>query len=155
MDALVLADRAAVDALRRALARDAHAARGARDGGDAGLADHGAAKTPSTGTAPRPLAGAKRFFFPPRETLLRWQGDAIRARRCRRCAPFALFGLRACDLAAIAYQDRFFAARPVVRPARRARRSSSVVDCLDRLRRRLLPSTSTPDRSRAPASTST
>lgn len=58
--------------------------------------------------APLPLTGAKRFFFPARETLVSWQGHEV-TEVLPEPIPFALVGLRPCDLAAIAYQDRFFA----------------------------------------------
>ena len=77
---------------------------------------------------PRPLPSAKRFFFPPREAVLRWEGDAL-AEEPVAVTPFALFGLRACDAAALAYQDRFFARDPRYQ-ARRAQALIVVVDCL-------------------------
>jgi ferredoxin len=102
---LVLRD--AIDALRAALART-HAlyeVQRAAGGAEWHRVDEA---LPFDWDAPLPLGGAKRFFFPPRETLLRWQGDEAEATPPP-TEPFVLFGLRSCDLTAIAYQDRFFA----------------------------------------------
>lgn len=111
MDAIVLADRAAVDALRRAIAAT-------RTLVEPRVAD-GAPEWQMTGgegafewTAAAPLTGAKPWFFPPREPLLRWDAAAEPSQSLPAVAPFAVFGLRACDLAAIAYQDAFFARDP-------------------------------------------
>ncbi|MFI5307279.1 MAG: 4Fe-4S dicluster domain-containing protein [Polyangiales bacterium] len=56
----------------------------------------------------RPIFSPKQFFFAEREPLFRFDG-----RRFVSCVPEAppqvLFGVTACDLVAIAYQDRFFA----------------------------------------------
>lgn len=105
-----LVDRPAVDALRRALAR-------ARVLLEVGV-EHGEPDwRPVSGGEPfdwRPpiaLAGAKRFFFPPSETLLSWQADAVVAATAP-ASPFVLFGVHPCDLAAIAVQDRVFARDP-------------------------------------------
>jgi sulfhydrogenase subunit beta (sulfur reductase) len=55
----------------------------------------------------RPLFSPKQFFFAERERLFRFeQGRFVEALPV--VAPRALFGVHACDLAAIAYQDRFF-----------------------------------------------
>jgi ferredoxin len=78
--------------------------------------------------APLPLAGAKRFLLPPRETVLAWEGDAVTERRPTP-SPFVLFGLRACDLAAIGVLDRVFAADPWYL-ARRAAALLVGVNCL-------------------------
>jgi hypothetical protein len=108
--ATVLPGRGAVDALRRSLAAE-------RVLLEVRPTSAGPEWTPVAGDAPfdwdapLPLGGAKRFLFPPRETLLAWEGDAATARRPAP-APFVLFGLRACDLAAIGVLDRFFAADP-------------------------------------------
>jgi sulfhydrogenase subunit beta (sulfur reductase) len=144
--AVVLPDWRAVDALRAALARDRELfepclAAGAGER----LASHAGAESewrrvsgrePFAWETPAPLTGAKRFFFPAREALLRWQVEAAgepaanlspgadvaatppnepaaRADTIEETlpdrAPFVLFGVRPCDLTAIAYQDRFFA----------------------------------------------
>ena len=107
---LVLPGRDAIDTLRRSLA-------GARvlyevqvDGGEADWRASDGAQ-PFDFEAPLPLNGAKRFFFPPRERLVRWRGGDVEA-AVPEPAPMALFGLRACDLTAIAYQDRFLASDP-------------------------------------------
>jgi formate hydrogenlyase subunit 6/NADH:ubiquinone oxidoreductase subunit I len=105
--ALVLPDRTAVDTFRAALGRD-------RELFEVGAADGEAdwrrvsGEDPFQWDAPRALSGAKRFFFPARETLLRWRGATVEEAG-QEVAPFVLFGVRACDLTAIAYQDRFFA----------------------------------------------
>ena len=78
---------------------------------------------------PRP-ASMKPFFFPPRETLLRWDGDAIEETPSDP-TPFALFGARPCDVTALAYQDRFFNADPAYR-RRRARALVIAVNCATR-----------------------
>lgn len=106
----VLTDRTGVDALRRALA-------GERTLYEVGAIGAEADWRPADGTspfdwdAPAALGGAKRFFFAPRETLLRWRGDTV-APASIAVEPFVLFGVHPCDLAAIAHQDRFFADDP-------------------------------------------
>jgi formate hydrogenlyase subunit 6/NADH:ubiquinone oxidoreductase subunit I len=99
----VLRDRAALDALRRSIGHERvlYEVRGSDW-------RPSTADDPFEFDAPLPLAGVKRFFFPPREVLARWQDDRIDSAEPE-VTPFALFGLRACDLTAIAYQDRFFA----------------------------------------------
>lgn len=56
-----------------------------------------------------PPFSAKAFFFAEREAVFRFEDDRFVA-----CTPEVpaqvLFGLHACDLAAVAYQDQFFAA---------------------------------------------
>jgi sulfhydrogenase subunit beta (sulfur reductase) len=124
---LLLAGRGAVDVLRVSLARDRELYEVRRDGGEVDWRRVSGAE-PFDWDAPLPLAGAKRFFFPSRETLLRWQGEAV-TETVPEAASFALFGLRACDLTAIAYQDRFFATDPwYVR--RRAQTLLVGVNCL-------------------------
>ncbi|HYQ38799.1 MAG TPA: 4Fe-4S dicluster domain-containing protein [Pseudomonas sp.] len=55
-----------------------------------------------------PPFSAKAFFFAEREAVFRFDGERFVA--CTPAAPAqVLFGLHACDLAAVAYQDRFFA----------------------------------------------
>jgi len=117
---------------------------------------HVSGHEPFAWEASAPLTGVKRFFFPAREVLLRWQvdamGDAVddpsvgaeaaaapsRALPPRPDtieetlpdpAPFALFGVRPCDLAAIAYQDRFFAT-DLWYQRRRARALLVGINCL-------------------------
>ncbi len=104
MDARVLADRGAVALLRSALART-HVLVEPRDA-EWGERD---ARDPFDWHAHAPLTGVKRWFFPPHETLLQWDADGVARETLPVPAPFALVGLRACDLAAIAYQDAFFA----------------------------------------------
>ena len=56
-----------------------------------------------------PPFSAKAFFFAEREAVFRFDGERFVA--CRPEVPAqVLFGLHACDLTAIAYQDQFFAA---------------------------------------------
>lgn len=110
LSAVVLADRAAVDRLRVALAqgRELFAVRRSEAGSEW-------QRVRSTDSfdwdVPPPLAGAKRFFFPAREPLLRWYGEIVEE-SLPVPSPFVVFGIRPCDLTAIAYQDRFFAADP-------------------------------------------
>jgi sulfhydrogenase subunit beta (sulfur reductase) len=107
---LVLPRVDAVDALRRSLAHTRVLYEVRRDGGGVDwCATDG--EQPFDFETALPPSSAKRFFLPPRETLMRWQGDAVEA-AVPEPAPFALFGLRSCDLTAIAYQDRFFADDP-------------------------------------------
>jgi formate hydrogenlyase subunit 6/NADH:ubiquinone oxidoreductase subunit I len=109
-DALVLPDRAAVDRLRRALAQRHNAFEVRRS--QAGSAWQRVTGTePFDWDAPLPLIGAKWFFFPARERLLRWHGEAMEETLPAPSA-LVLFGVRACDVTAIAYHDRFFAADP-------------------------------------------
>jgi formate hydrogenlyase subunit 6/NADH:ubiquinone oxidoreductase subunit I len=83
--------------------------------------------TPFAWERGRPLAGVKRFFFAAREPLLAWDGDdAVPA--IPSPGPIALVGLHACDLAALAYQDRFFAEDPWYQ-ARRAQAFLVGIDC--------------------------
>ena len=129
---MVLAGRGAVDELRAALAAQ-RALIEPRWQGDGIEWVETTGSGPTAALAPfdwdvgLPLPSPKRFFFPPRETLLRWHGDAVEevlpAPR-----PFALFGLRSCDVTAIAYQDRFFAADPAY-VRRRAAAFLVVVQC--------------------------
>jgi formate hydrogenlyase subunit 6/NADH:ubiquinone oxidoreductase subunit I len=107
MDALLLPGRSAVDLLRRAVARtrvlvEPRASEWCESGGG-GAFDW---------LASAPLTGAKRWFFPPHETVFRWGAAGVPHETLPSVVPFALFGLRSCDLAAIAYQDGFFAGDP-------------------------------------------
>lgn len=74
-----------------------------------------------------PPFSAKAFFFAEREAVFRVEGD-----RFVTCLPEVpeqvLFGLHACDLAAVAYQDQFFAADPHYR-RRRAATLLVGIDC--------------------------
>lgn len=56
----------------------------------------------------RPLLAAKAYLFAERESLFRFDGRRF-IETLPETPPFVLFGLTACDLAAIRYQDRFFA----------------------------------------------
>jgi sulfhydrogenase subunit beta (sulfur reductase) len=97
-------------------------------------AEGGAAWRPCDASAPfnwaarLPLEGVKRFFFPQSETLLAWHDATLRAVHPQR-TPFALFGIRACDATALAYQDRFFACDPHY-AARRRHAVVVAVNCL-------------------------
>ena len=110
LSAAMLADHAAVDRLRVALAQG-------RDLFAVGRSEAGSEwqRVRSTDSfdwdVPLSLTGAKRFFFPAREPLLRWHGETVEEAPPAP-SPFVLFGVRPCDLTAIAYQDRFFAADP-------------------------------------------
>jgi len=122
-----LRDRAAVDSLRRIIARERilYEVRRYADTIDWRECDPA---EPFDWAVQRPLPSAKRFFFPPRETLLRWERDTL-AEDPVVATPFALFGLRACDATALAYQDRFFARDPRYQERRR-HALIVVVDCL-------------------------
>jgi formate hydrogenlyase subunit 6/NADH:ubiquinone oxidoreductase subunit I len=127
MTAVLLVDRAMVDVLRRTLARDRVLLEVRRDGGEADWCPVTGAE-PFDWDAPLPLAGTKRFFFPPCETLVRWRGETV-AEAAVDAPALALFGIRACDLTAIAYQDRFFAGDPAY-TTRRERALLVGLDCL-------------------------
>lgn len=75
--------------------------------------------TPFVAQVEPPPFSAKAFFFAEREAVFRFDGERFVA-----CLPQVpaqvLFGLHACDLTAIAYQDRFFAADPHYQLRRRA-----------------------------------
>lgn len=124
MDAVVLPDRGPVDRLRAAIART-HVLLEPRD---AEWCER-VASEPFDWNATAPLTGAKRWFFPPRETLLRWDAHGTTKETPPVVKPFALFGLRACDLAAITYQDAFFAGDPWYE-ARRAAALLIGIDCV-------------------------
>jgi len=106
----VLTDEPGIERLRASLARTRELYEVAR--AETGAAwQRSDASTPCDWEATLPLEGIKRFFFPQAETLLSWQGD-VPCAEPPSSAPFALFGVRACDAAALAYQDRFFARDP-------------------------------------------
>ena len=89
MDAVVLQGRGGVDLLRRAIARtrvlvEPRASEWCEsDASDA-----------FDWTASAPLTGAKRWFFPPHETVLRWGSGGVPHETLPVVVPFALFGLR-------------------------------------------------------------
>jgi sulfhydrogenase subunit beta (sulfur reductase) len=126
IDRFVLPDRSVVDVIRRSVACERILYEVREEGGEADWRPV-TAEEPFDFDAPLPLTGAKRFFFPPREILLRWGGDRVEPAEPE-VAPFALFGLRACDLTAIAYQDRFFADDAWYR-LRRSRALLVGIDC--------------------------
>jgi len=73
-------------------------------------------------TAERPLLPsypAKQFFFPDREILFQFDGKAFKE-TLPAPDPQILFGLRSCDLCAIAYQDQFFQQDPYYQARRKA-----------------------------------
>ena len=125
--AAVMADRAGIETLRAELART-------RTLFEIRQGDGGPAWEPVPAPLPfdwergRPLVGAKRFFFAPRENLLEWMDDAVTPLEPG-VAPFALVGVHACDLAAIAHQDRFFADDPWYQ-RRRGQAFLVGIDCL-------------------------
>lgn len=79
-------------------------------------------------SAEPPPFSAKSFFFAERELLFRFDGGRFYS-AMPEVAPQVLFGLHACDLVAVAYQDRFFAADPHYQARRRATLLVGV-DCL-------------------------
>lgn len=79
-------------------------------------------------TAEPPPFSAKSFFFAERELLFRFDGGLFYS-ALPEVTPQVLFGVHACDLVAVTYQDRFFAADPHYQ----ARRQATLlvgVDCL-------------------------
>ncbi|MBF7729268.1 4Fe-4S dicluster domain-containing protein [Pseudomonas sp. N040] len=79
--------------------------------------------------AATPSFSAKSFFFAERELLFRFDGGQFLS-ALPEVAPQVLFGLHACDLRAVAYQDRFFAEDPFYQTRRNATLLVGV-DCLD------------------------
>ena len=69
--------------------------------------------------AEAPPFSAKSFFFAERERLFRFDGGQFYS-ALPEVTPQVLFGLHACDLRAVAYQDRFFAEDPHYQVRRRA-----------------------------------
>lgn len=116
-----------IDRLRRELARERTLYEVLSSGGGAGW-EHTDGSGRFAWEAALPLEGIKRFFFPRAETLLLWR-DGEFHETLPDVAPFALFGVHACDLAALAHQDRFFAADPYY-SARRARSLVVGVNCV-------------------------
>jgi ferredoxin len=77
-----------------------------------------------------PADSWKRLFFPPRQRLWRASGaDGALATEAEpaAAAPVALLGVRGCDLAAIAIQDRVFLGGAYVDPHYRARRDGAFI----------------------------
>jgi sulfhydrogenase subunit beta (sulfur reductase) len=66
-----------------------------------------------------PVFSAKSFFFPERELLFRFAGGSFYSAMPALTAQ-VLFGVHACDLHAVAYQDQFFAADPHYQARRQA-----------------------------------
>lgn len=73
----------------------------------------------------------KQFLFPPRERLFRASRESSGQLKFESQMPpkekFAFLGVRACDLAAIAIQDRVFTRGEVVDPAYQARRRNALL----------------------------
>lgn len=86
-----------------------------------------------------PLAqySPKQFFFAEREALHRFDGREY-TEILPETGPQALFGVRACDLTAIAYQDRFFRDDPHYQARRRAMLLVGI-DCLKPCERGFCP----------------
>ncbi|AZE49109.1 hypothetical protein C4K04_3437 [Pseudomonas chlororaphis] len=66
-----------------------------------------------------PPFSAKSFFFAEREPLFRFDGGQFYS-TLPEVVPQVIFGLNACDLTAVAYQDRFFADDPHYQARRQA-----------------------------------
>ena len=83
---------------------------------------------------PRPAASPKAFLQPARERVAVYSAEGVDAdRSCPACDRRALVGLRACDLAAIAYLDKVFREGEFKDPFYEARRDSELlisVDCV-------------------------
>ena len=67
----------------------------------------GTTNVPLFGHANLPLTSPKTFFFPEQEALYKFDGNTFETIQAN-LKPIALFGVQACDLTAIAYQDKFF-----------------------------------------------
>jgi len=101
----------------------------ARDpqGEDAWQANISANTPPLYGQAHLPLASPKGFFFAQNEALYEFDGETFTP-ITPILSPRALFGVQACDLTAISYQDQFFKDDPYYQ----ARREQSLlvgIDC--------------------------
>ncbi len=68
---------------------------------------------------PLPQYSSKQFFFAEREKLFSFDGRDFRE-TLPEPTPFVLFGVKACDLAALHYQDHFFREDPYYRKRREA-----------------------------------
>jgi len=66
-----------------------------------------------------PTYPAKQFFFPEREPLFHFDGSTFKE-LLPEVEPQVLFGVRSCDLCAIAYQDQFFQKDPYYQARRKA-----------------------------------
>ena len=109
--------------------RTLYEVRADEQGGQHWQAVDSADQVPFSATAATPTFSAKSFFFAERELLFRFDGGQFLS-ALPEVTPQALFGLHACDLQAVAYQDRFFAEDPFYQ----ARRQATLlvgVDCLD------------------------
>src|SRR5690606_5862002 len=72
-----------------------------------------------------------RYTHPPRETLFRMRRDGVPEEPAREAPRVALLGVRACDLAALAVQDRVFLGGRHPDPAYRARREALLLVAVD------------------------
>lgn len=81
---------------------------------------------------------AKSFFFAEREALFTFDGSQFVAVQAS-AAPQVLFGVSACDLLAVAYQDRFFADDAAYQRRRRATLLVGI-DCLSPCQHGFCPS---------------
>ncbi|HEX5359697.1 MAG TPA: hypothetical protein VFW49_01130, partial [Fluviicoccus sp.] len=75
-----------------------------------------------------PLSSLKPFFFAERETVFVFDGTHFRS-RLPEVPPRVFFGVKACDAAALAVQDRFFA-EDALYQARRRTALVVAVDCV-------------------------
>ena len=66
-----------------------------------------------------PTSPAKQFFFTEREQLFQFDGERF-IETLPQIQPRVLFGVRSCDLCAIAYQDQFFREDPYYQTRRQA-----------------------------------
>ncbi len=89
----------------------------------------GGADAMAAGPPRLPAYPAKQFFFPEREILFRFDGHDFEE-VLPEPVPQILFGVRSCDLCAIAYQDRFFQQDPYYRARRKATLLVGI-DCLE------------------------
>lgn len=89
-----------------------------------------AESSPETGWQPSdgvPLTSLKPYFFAERETVFTFDGTHFRS-RLPEVPPRVFFGVKACDAAALAVQDRFFA-EDVFYQTRRRNALIVAVDC--------------------------
>ncbi|GIH95769.1 4Fe-4S dicluster domain-containing protein [Planobispora siamensis] len=111
--------------LRRAAGPEATGSQDRLETGDASAGDgeqvFGYAASPDS---------AKRYTHPPRTTLFRLR-DGVPEEAGREAPPIALLGVRPCDLAALAVQDRVFLGGRYPDPAYRARREALLLIAVD------------------------
>jgi formate hydrogenlyase subunit 6/NADH:ubiquinone oxidoreductase subunit I len=83
--------------------------------------------SPLYGSANIPMASPKSLFFAENEALYKFDGESFKAINPD-VLPRALIGVQACDLTAIAYQDRFFKDDPYYQ-AKRQKTLLVGIDC--------------------------